>query len=69
MIYYLLVSIRPFPNTRNDKGYYVFVERMKEGSANVIECRVLESKTKQEAKEKLKAFISNYDKEFSYIRL
>jgi hypothetical protein len=34
---YLDIDIRPFPSTRRDKGYYIFVDRMKEGSANKIE--------------------------------
>lgn len=37
---YLGINIRPFPYTRKDKGYYIFVDRMKKGSANIIERNV-----------------------------
>ena len=43
---YLDIDIRPFPYTRKDKGYYIFVDRMKEGSANTIERNVLECRSK-----------------------
>lgn len=66
---YLEVDIRPFPSTRKDKGYYIFVDRMKEGSANTIERNVLECQSKQEIKPRIKSFIVNYKKEYNYLRL
>lgn len=66
---YLYIDIRPFPYTRKDKGYYIFVNRMKEGSANTIELNVLECKSKNDIDTRIKRFISTYTKEYHYIRL
>lgn len=66
---YLDIDIRPFPYTRKDKGYYIFVDRMKEGSANTIERNVLECSSKNDIKSKIKGFISTYKKEYHYLRL
>ena len=66
---YLDIDIRPFPSTRKDKGYYIFVDRMKEGSANTVERNVLECKSKNDIKAKIKGFISTYKKEYHYLRL
>ena len=66
---YLEVDIRPFPSTRKDKGYYIFVDRMKEGSANTIERNVLECQSKDSIQNKIRDFINNYKKEYHYLRL
>ena len=66
---YLDIYIRPFPYTRKDKGYYIFVDRMKEGSANTIERNVLECSSKNDIKAKINGFISTYKKEYHYLRL
>lgn len=66
---YLDVDIRPFPFTRKDKGCYIFIDRMKEGSANTIERNILECKQKESIKDKVKDFISNYKKEYRYLKL
>ena len=66
---YLDIDIRPFPPTRRDKGYYIFVDRMKEGSANTIARNVLECNVKNDIEAKIKGFISTYTKEYHYLRL
>lgn len=66
---YLDIDVKPYPSTRKDKGYYIFIDKMKEGSANVIERNVLECQLKQEIKTKIKNFIANYKKEYNYLRL
>ena len=66
---YLDIDIRPFPLTRRDKGYYIFVDRMKEGSANTISRNLLECNTKSEINSKIKEFLSSYTKEYHYLRL
>lgn len=66
---YLEVDIRPFPSARKDKGYYIFVDRMKEGSANTIERNVLECQSKDSIQNKIRDFINNYKKEYHYLRL
>ena len=66
---YLDIDIRPFPSTRKDKGYYIFVDRMNEGSANTIERNVLECDSKYSITNKIKRFIKNYTKEYHYLRL
>lgn len=66
---YLDIDIRPFPYTRKDKGYYIFVDRMKEGSANTIERNVLECMSKNDIDTRVKRFISTYTKEHHYIKL
>ena len=66
---YLDIDIRQFPYTRKDKGYYIFVDRMKEGSTNTIERNVLECNAKNDIKAKIKGFISTYKKEYHYLRL
>ena len=66
---YLDIDIRPFPSTRRDKGYYIFVDRMKEGSANIIERNVSESDSKNSITNKIKRFIENYTKGYHYLRL
>jgi hypothetical protein len=66
---YLDIDIRPFPSTRRDKGYYIFVDRMKEGSANTIERNVLECDSKNSIANKIKRFIENYTKKYHYLRL
>ena len=66
---YLYIDIRPFPYTRKDKGYYIFIDRMKEGSANTLNRNVLECKQKDSIRDKIKYFISNYKKEYHYLKL
>lgn len=66
---YLDIDVRPFPSTRKDKGYYIFIDRMKEGSANTIERNVLESNTKSNINSKIKDFINTYTKEYHYLKL
>ena len=66
---YLDIDIRPFPYTKKDKGYYIFVDRMKKGSANTNERNVLECRTKYDIEAKIKGFISTYKKEYDYLRL
>ena len=66
---YLDIDIRPFPSTRKDKGYYIFIDKMKEGTANTIERNVLECLSKKDIQNKIKNFISNYKKEYHYLRL
>lgn len=66
---YLDIDIRPFPYTRKDKGYYIFVDRMKEGFANTIERNVLECRLKNDIDTRVKRFISIYKKEYHYIKL
>lgn len=65
---YLDITIRPFSSTRKDKGYYIFVERMKEGSANIIEVNVLECDSIKSIVNKVKRFIENYTKEYHYLK-
>lgn len=66
---YLDIDIKPFPSTRKDKGYYIFVDRMKEGSANTIERNVLECRAENDIDTRVKRFISTYTKEHHYIKL
>lgn len=66
---YLDVDIKPFPSTRKDKGYYIFIDKMKEGSANTIERNVLECQSKSNIQNKIRNFISNYKKEYHYLKL
>lgn len=66
---YLDIYIRPFPYTRKDEGYYIFVYRMKEGSANTVELNVLECLSKKDIQNKIRNFISNYKKEYHYLKL
>lgn len=65
---YLDIVIRPFPSTRKDKGYYIYVYRMKEGSANTIEMNVLECDSIKSIVNKAKRFIENYTKEYHYLK-
>ena len=66
---YLDIDVRPFPYTKKDKGYYIFVDRMKEGSANTVERNVLECRSKNDIGTKIKKFISTYTKEYHYVKL
>ena len=66
---YLDIDVRPFPYTRKDKGYYIFIDRMKEGYANTITRNVLECYQKESVKDKIKDFISNYKNEYHYLKL
>ena len=66
---YLDIDIRPFPSTRRDKGYYIFIDKMKDGSANTIERNVLECLSKNDIQNKIRNFISNYKKEYHYLKL
>lgn len=61
---YLDVDIKPFPSTKKDKGYYIFIDRMKVGSANTINRSVLECKSKNYIEKIIKNFINTYTKEF-----
>ena len=65
---YLDIVIKPFSSTRKDRGYYIFVERMKEGSANTIEVNVLECDSIKSIVDKVKRFIGNYTKEYHYLK-
>lgn len=65
--FYLVVTYRPFPSTREDSGWYAFVDRMKVGSAMTIERKVLESKSKVDATNKVHNYIKTYNKEYSYV--
>lgn len=66
---YLSVDVRPFPYTRKDKGFYIFIDRMKEGYANTIERNVLECLSKYDIQNKIRNFICNYKKEYHYLKL
>ena len=66
---YLDIDIRPFPYTRKDKGYFIFIDKMKEGSGNTIERNVLECGSKKDIDVRVKRFISTYTKEYHYIKL
>lgn len=66
---YLVISVRKFQLPREDEGYYIFVDRMKEGSGNVIGRNVQECKEKSDIDNTIKTFISNYKKEYHYLRL
>ena len=66
---YLNIEVKHFPITRKDKGYYIFIDRMKEGSANTLERNVLECKQKGSIRDKIKYFISNYKEEYNYLKL
>lgn len=65
---YLDIVIRPFPSTRKDKGYHIFVERMKEGSANTIEVNVLKCDSTKSIVNIVIRFIENYPKEYHYLK-
>lgn len=66
---YLDVDVRPFPFSRKDKGYYIFIDRMKEGTANVIERNVLECGQRSDITNKVKEFLVNYKKVYHYLKL
>lgn len=66
---YLDIDIRPFPSTRKDRGYYIFIDRMKEGSGNVIARNVLECNSNKDIKNTIHTFIKNYKKDYNYLRL
>ena len=67
--FYLDIDIRPFPYLRKDNGYYIFVDRIKDGTAISTERNVLECKSKGDIDNKIKGFISTYKKEYHYLRL
>jgi len=68
-IIYLDIDVRPFPYTRKDRGYYIFIDKMKEGSANVIMRHVLECNSSNNIKDRIQDFIKNYKGEYNYLRL
>lgn len=66
---YLVIDIHQFPDTRIDKGYHIFVDRMKEGSMNTLNRNVLECKSKKEIDTTIKLFIDKYKKDHQYLKL
>jgi len=69
MMIYLDIDVRQFPSTRKDRGYYIFIDKMKEGSANVIMRYVLECNSSNNIKDRIQDFIKNYKGEYNYLRL